>query len=296
MEIAVDIDLVREAWRVRRQHFAPEIFFHHPVLTRSVSVTGTRCALKCAHCGGRFLKNMTPLDIFPAGRVRAATGQRIRSCLISGGCDERGRVPFAGQAGVLRDLKSRYNLRLNFHTGLVGEEEARLLPGLADAVSFDFVGDDGTIARILGLAARVEDYAASYTILRKYARVVPHLCIGLDAGAINGEYRALELLGELGMEALVFLVFMPTPGTPLAGQSPPPVADVVHLLARARLKFPGLPIHLGCMRPGGRYRRELDRWAVRCGVNRLVMPAPEAVEAARQVGLRARYEKECCVL
>jgi uncharacterized radical SAM superfamily protein len=64
----------------------------------------------------------------------------------------------------------------------------------------------------------------------------------------------------------------------------------------ARRKLPDTPIHLGCMRPGGRYRRELDPLAVRAGVNKIVNPAPAAVQLAAEFGLSVRWENECCVI
>ncbi|MBE0466020.1 MAG: radical SAM protein [Candidatus Desulforudis sp.] len=294
----LDSALIQEAWGVRARNFPPSVTFHRPVSTWSVSVTGGQCALRCAHCGGRFLKNMLPWASFkrrvsvvdPTGRPAAT------SCLVSGGCDRHGRVPFHAYVEELRALKRTRALRFNFHTGLAGEKEALLLQGLADKVSFDFVGDDLTIRNVLRLSKSVADYAAAYQTLRARLPVVPHICIGLDGGRINGEYRALELLVELGADALVFIVFMPVSGTALADQAPPPLDEVVHLLARARLLFPDIPLHLGCMRPGGRYRRRLDYWALHCGLNHLATPSREAAAEAERLGLEVNHRKECCVL
>lgn len=49
--------LLARARALRQKNFLPEIQFDRPVATRSVSVTGSRCALNCAHCDGHFLKN-----------------------------------------------------------------------------------------------------------------------------------------------------------------------------------------------------------------------------------------------
>jgi uncharacterized radical SAM superfamily protein len=50
------------------------------------------------------------------------------------------------------------------------------------------------------------------------------------------------------------------------------------------------------MRPGGRYREEVDRWAVRLGVNAIVNPAPAAIREAEELGLAVERRWECCVL
>lgn len=73
-------------------------------------------------------------------------------------------------------------------------------------------------------------------MLRRHARVVPHVTVGLLGGEVRGERHALVMLRELGAEAIVFIVFTPTPGTRFADRQPPPVEAVVDLLARARIE------------------------------------------------------------
>ena len=64
----------------------------------------------------------------------------------------------------------------------------------------------------------------------------------------------------------------------------------------ARLRFPTVPIHLGCMRPHGEYRERLDPLAVRAGVNVIVSPARTAVALARDLGLEVDRREECCAV
>ncbi len=278
--------LRQRAWDVRRQHFRPVIEFDRPSATLAVSVTGTACALQCAHCGGHYLAGMRRLDDPALARAR--------SLLISGGCDREGRVPvLAHLDGILRAGQGK---RLNWHLGLVDEETLCAIKPHVDVVSFDLVGDDETIREVYGLDCTVADYVACYRMLRREVRVIPHLTVGLLGGRLQGERRALALLEELGAEALVFIVFMPTPGTRYGDRPPPPVDEVVDLLAEARVRFPALPILLGCMRPRGAYREELDAGAVEVGVNTIVNPARTAVGAARRLGLEVKWGEECCAL
>ena len=72
--------------------------------------------------------------------------------------------------------------------------------------------------------------------------------------------------------------------------------EVVRFLAKARLRFPDLPLTLGCMRPQGKYRKRLDEAAVSLGLNRLVMPTPDARRRADELGLRVIRGEECCAL
>jgi len=263
-----------------------QIGFVRPSQTLSISLTGTQCALQCAHCGGHYLAGMVP--------VERADASGKDSCLISGGCDGRGKVPVT--AHLPRIAVLRQGRLLNWHVGLIDEEEMRAIAPYVDVISFDWVGDDPTIREVYGLDRSAEDYARTYTMLRHYARVVPHLTLGLRGGRFSGEYAALDRMQAAGADALVLLILIPTPGTRYAGCQPPPLAEVADFVLAARFKLPDAPIYLGCMRPGGRYRRELDSLALRAGVTKIVNPAPSAVQLAAELGLSVRWENECCVI
>jgi uncharacterized radical SAM superfamily protein len=218
----------------------------------------------------------------------------MTSCLISGGCDRSGKVPVTSHLAKVAAL--RPGRILNWHVGMLDEAEVRTIVPYLDIVSFDFVGDDETIREVYSLDYTVGDYLRTYAMLRRYATVVPHLTLGLRGGQFSGEYQALDLLKATGLPALVVLVLMPTPGTRYAGCKPPALDQVEEFLLVARRALRDTPIHLGCMRPGGSYRRELDPLAVRVGVNNIVNPAPSAVRLATELGLEVRWRDECCVI
>ena len=319
-------DLLAKAWEARGRNFPSVIRFDYPNRTLSVTTTGRECGLNCAHCGGHYLEAMTPIE----GALRAAQrgeGARVSdggdadevgaattaitgvanasgvkgpsleptSYLISGGCTRVGTVPFKKWLPAIEALKTTG--RLNFHVGLVDEEDAQIVGRLADSVSFDMVGDDETIHEVFGLPDRaVQDYVNSYRALRRYTKVLPHVCLGLRGGAWSGEERALQLLEQEGLDGLVFIVLIPTPGTRYADRRPLPVEEVAEFLAQTRIHFPDKPIFLGCMRPGGSYRQKVDQLAVRAGLNALVQPARPAVNLAAELGLKIERGEECCVL
>lgn len=264
----------------------PRIQFVRPTNTLPVSLTGAQCALQCAHCGGHYLAGMVPIA------KADATGKS--SCLISGGCDERGRVPVRAHLAEVARLRS--GRILNWHVGLIGDHDMAAIAPYVDVISFDMVGDDDTVREVYGFGCSVADYVRTYTMLRQHARVVPHLTLGLRGGRFSGEYQALERLEAVGLEELVLLVFMPTPGTRFADCQPPSVAKVVDFMHTARWALPHVPIYLGCMRPGGRYRSELDPRALEAGVSKIVNPAPSAVQLATKRGFAVTWEDECCVI
>ena len=262
------------------------IRFAYPHHTKSISVTGNECEQDCAHCGGHYLKAMLPIS--------AMEGSSATSFLISGGCQADGTVPIGKHVAQLKKLKQ--DRRYNLHVGLMNEEEIKEIAEIADCVSFDFVGDDQTIRDVFGLERTVDDYIQCYQELRKQVKVMPHICIGLHGGQIRGEYHAVELLQKLGMDTLTFIIFTPTRKTRYADCLPPNMDEVVKLLTWARSYCLDIPIHLGCMRPGGRYRSEIDQWAVKIGMDTIVNPTPKAKELAKELGLSILRGEECCVL
>ncbi len=216
------------------------------------------------------------------------------SYLVSGGCDEAGRVPIAEHVDLLRALRERG--RLNVHSGIVTEGDVAILRELDPVVSYDFVVHQPTITTVYGHGRTARDFLEGYRLLRSAGlRVVPHVLIGLNGGRIEGERAAVEALRELGCEELVFLVLIPTRGSRFATAQPPPPEEVAEVLCWARVTLPEADLQLGCMRPGGRYRRNLDPLAVRAGVNGIVKPDPAAVRAAEEVGLKIEWGEECCV-
>lgn len=281
---------IARAWQIRKANFADQIEFDIPVKTKAISVTGNHCELKCAHCNGHYLGQMADIKDW-----RAEIGPDTTSYLISGGCDKNGKVPILRHLPLLQKMKQSQR-RTNLHVGLLDKDEIEQISKVADVVSFDFVGDDVTIKEVYGLDKKVVDYINVYQALQKKIKVIPHICIGLRGGQISGEYKALELLRELGPEGLVFIVLAPTEGTLWANKTPPAIDDVVQVLCQAREMFPKVPIHLGCMRPRGSYRSRLDYLAVRCGVNKIVQPTPDAIALAQELGLIIKRGEECCVL
>ena len=173
-----------QAWSVRIAHHPNTILLVRPSATASVSVTGTACALNCAHCGARYLEHMQPIwDL----DLKAAT-----SCLVSGGCDEHGVVPLARHAADITRLG--HNYRLNLHVGLIDPDELAALDLPIDVISFDLVGDAATAREVYGLDVSLATYMAHLNALQRIAPVVPHITIGLHAGKIRGEYAAIDAL------------------------------------------------------------------------------------------------------
>ena len=284
--LARNPDRWRQAWEARRQYHSPTIRFDRPIRTLPVSVTGRWCALQCAHCRGYYLRHMRP--------IARADPDGATSVLVSGGCDAAGRVPILEHLDAVRRLG--VGRRLNFHLGLTDEETVRAVAPIADAVSFDVVGDAETVREVYGLNLTLDDYIGMLRMMRPYVRVVPHVTIGLRGGRLSGESAAVSALAAEGIETLVFIVLIPTEGTPFAECDPPSLADVADVLLDARVRLPWARLTLGCMRPHGAYRHAVDEIAVRAGLNGIVNPTRGAERAAKELGLAVIRRDECCAL
>ncbi|MBI2155135.1 MAG: radical SAM protein [Candidatus Rokubacteria bacterium] len=263
----------------------------------SVSVTGTSCALQCDHCQSRVLEGMIPTNgkgLFELAGELAARG--ARGLLVSGGCDKRGRVPLLRHVPDLRRIRSELGLTIRVHPGLPDEETAAALGEVdLDGAMLDIIGAAETIREVYHLEAGVEEYEA---VLARLARhgvpLVPHIILGLHYGRLLGEWRALEMIARHRPKFLVLVILMPLYGTAMAGATPPSAEEIGGFFDHARAALPNTPIMLGCARPIGPTKAEIDRRAVDAGLNGIAYPAEGIVAYAESRGLTPRFHDACC--
>ncbi len=261
----------------------------------SISLTGNYCSLNCAHCGRHYLEGMLKITRSSLlERCREMEREGYTGCLLSGGLDSRLKVPLDRFADEVKAIKRETNLKLNAHVGFIDESDLNWLK-YVDAVSLDFVGDDGVIQRVYKIDKRVEDYLRILDILTEAGvKIAPHITIGLDFGKIWWEYRAIDLLLRYPVDVIVLDVLIPTKGTEMQDIKPPGVEESLEVVRYARERFDG-ELSIGCMRPLGRWRLEFDKGAVLAGVDRLTNPPRKIIEWAKSVrDVEILYE--CCVM
>lgn len=306
-------ELQAAAWQVRQRYHPADLVFAVPGAKRyetehyrntphrfaSISLTGQQCALQCEHCQGQLLAGMlpapTPDDLLAQGRRLIEQG--CEGLLISGGADANGAVPLKSHLLAIARLK-KWGLRVIVHTGLLDRETAeRLKAASVDQVLFDVVGDAATIRQVLHLDRSPADYADTLALLRDLRiPVAPHVVIGLHFGQLRGELTALETISRVGAEVVVLVVLRPLPHTPMA-DTPVVEPEVVgRLAAVARLLNPTVPLTLGCARPAGLVKIEMERRAVLAGVNAVAYPDPATVRLADELGLNTLFVESCCTL
>ena len=306
-------ELQAEAWRTRRRHhpdgiamavpgtkrYETEHYRNTPYRFASLSVTGQSCALGCEHCRGQMLEGMiparTPEEMLTAGR--RLVWQGCHGVLVSGGAGLDGAVPLNPLLPSISRLKAM-GLQVIVHTGLLDQATAE---GLADAgvdqVLFDVVGDTATIQQVLHLDRTPADYAEALAMLRRAGlRAAPHIVMGLHYGELRGELEALRIILDSDPEIIVIVVVRPVPGTPMAASQPVAPEPVGRLAAVARILNPTVPVTLGCARPAGPDKPEIERRVLLAGVNAIAYPDPATVDLAKEAGLSIRFEESCCTL
>ncbi|MEG0180703.1 MAG: radical SAM protein [Peptostreptococcaceae bacterium] len=282
---------IKLAYEIKINEFGNDIEFAYPNQTLAVSITDTNCSLGCAHCNGQYLKNMAPINDYE----KDINKRKINSILLSGGCSLDGKVPIERHIEVIKDLKEK-GYKLNSHIGLMDKESIEKVCKYLDYVSFDLVFDEDTIKEVYKMDKSKEEYINTYEYIQKFTNVAPHVCIGLKGGQIKGEYEIIDYLKNNQPNQLTFIVLIPTKNTEYENVNPPEINEVIDLLCEARVNLPKTKINLGCMRPRGEYRRQLDKLAIECGINKIVLPSRTCKELAKEKQLNVIESKECCVL
>ena len=259
----------------------------------TLSITGGRCALRCKYCMGRYLRGMvsTPSPKMLYDTVKRLYRNGARGVLISGGFDLEGRLPIKPFLQVIRDLKRDLDIVISVHCGLVDREAAgELRRAGIDVVDYEFMVDPLVIGEVAGLKSRgPSDFIESLRCLIEEGPpyVSPHIPIGLRYGKLGGEWEAIETLREFDPYLVVFLVFVPTEGTPMGKLPPPKETEIIAVLDYARSRF--REVAMGCMRPP-KLKSTLDPELVeRELVDRIAVPHKSVIEKYRLEVIHA-----CC--
>jgi uncharacterized radical SAM superfamily protein len=237
---------------------------------------------------------VSPLELFELCSKLKQEG--AQGCLVSGGCSPDGSVPLNQFIPTLGRIKRELGLTVFVHTGIVKTETAAMLKNAGvDAALIDIIGSKETIEKVYGLNATPRDYADSLEALSKSGlNFAPHVIVGLNEGKLDGELQALRMISKVNPSSLVIIAFMPIRGTSMARTAPPTPADIAKVVLVGRLMFPDTRLVLGCMRPKGVARRQIDVLALKAGVDAVAFPSEEAVKYAKRKGYVISFSSQCC--
>jgi hypothetical protein len=125
-------------------------------------------------------------------------------------------------------------------------------------------------------------------------KVVPHIVVGLHYGRLLGEWNALEIVKRHLPDALVLVVVMPFYAPEHRPFVTPDADEVGRFFLDARETLPELPLLLGCARPQGIAKMQIDAYAVMAGINGIAHPSDGMVELAARMDRRVRVTPSCC--
>lgn len=254
----------------------------------SLSVTGDRCDLMCAHCRGQHLKGMLPAfssdELMNTARAIKEDGGN--GMLISGGCDIRGRTPMPDRFDTIAKIKEM-GLEVNVHTGFLTDPEAqRLVDAGVDAFSVDVHQDPDIIRTVLNMDEDPDIYSRTIdNILRHGGNVIPHLTIGFGTEDLM---MSADLLKRKGIGTVTILGLMGTKGTDVIDVPVDGMLEGIRLLTEM-----GFKITLGCMRPRSHI---LEMECVKLGVDRIANPSIRTVRWLEDNGHFVEEIRKCCCL
>ena len=265
----------------------------------SISVTGTTCALKCEHCNTKVLRGMTDLRRFDGSLYdlcESLAENGTRGALISGGSDPHGRVPLLPHIEDMKRVRSELGMAVRVHVGLPDEETCAALGEVdLDGAMIDIIGHRDTIKQVYHLDADPEDYEEALAWMEKYhVPMVPHIVMGLHYGKMLGEDRALEMIIRHPPKLLALVILMSMTRTAMAEITPPSLEEIGTFFKKTRAALPSTPVMLGCARPMGKMKEEIDRMAVDARFNGIAFPARGIVEYAQQAGMTPQFVNACC--
>lgn len=265
----------------------------------AVSITGADCKLQCDHCKAKILEPMqaarTPDDLWRV--VNDALAGGAKGILLTGGSNHGNEVDYSAFFPILKRIKTAFpQFAIAAHAALVNRDAAQQMEDAGiDTAMLDIIGAQDTLTQVYHLKRPVADFEHSLACLAATRmRVVPHIVIGLHYGKLLGEWRALEILQRQRIDAAVLVVAMPfyaPPGRPFAT---PDSAGVGRFFLDARRALPDTPLLLGCARPAGRVKLEIESYAIMAGLDGLAYPSEGMAELAAQLGRKTSLSPACC--
>ena len=265
----------------------------------AVSITGPDCKLQCDHCKGKILASMipacTPEELWRVANQQIEHG--ARGMLLTGGSNHRNEVEYDPYYATIRHIKDAFpEFRIAMHTALVDRDMAqRMEDSGIDAAMMDVIGAQETITQVYHLKRSVDDFERTLeSLVATRLKVVPHIVLGLHYGHFLGERVALEMLRRHKPSAVVLVVVMPFYASAHRPFGVPDSLEVGRFFLDARQVLPDIPLLLGCARPAGQAKAEIDAYALMAGLNGIAHPADGMVELAARLGRKARIASTCC--
>lgn len=265
----------------------------------AVSITGADCKLQCDHCKAKILEPMrparTPEHLWRV--VNEIIDEGGLGMLLTGGSNHRNEVEYGPFYPTIRRIKNHFpEFRIAAHAALIDADGARQMADSGvDVAMMDVIGAQDTITQVYHLRRRVEDFEATLEhLVATPMKIVPHIVIGLHYGELLGEWEALQIIQRHRPNAVVLVVVMPYYAPAKRPFVTPDSVTVGRFFQTARQALPDIPLLLGCARPPGLAKLQIDSYAVMAGLDGIAHPGEGSVELAARLGRRVRVTPACC--
>ena len=292
------------AQSITKRNFGNVLKIYNPTKKfPAISITGSECALNCEHCNKKYLKGMKQilenrdLELF----LTNLSKENGIGALISGGSDLNGAVPLLNFLDTIKKVKKETNLIINVHTGLLKEETARkLAEANVDIVSFDINMDEDVIRNIYHLDIGLDEYKRAIDLLQKYnLSIVPHVCVGLYYGKLHKELESIKFIKDtlVNPTLIVIIVLTPPKNSNIDFETPQPEV-IAKVIALIRFIFPHTEVSLGCMRPRGNIKLEIEKFAIKAGITRIEIPSKDTIKWLREKNsdIQFKFFSACCAI
>ncbi len=292
------------AQKITQKNFGNIVKIYNPTKRfPAISITGSECALECEHCNKKYLKGMKQILVnndLEKFLIELSENDGI-GALISGGSELDGSVPLLNFLDIIKKIKSTTNLIINTHTGLLNEETAKKLADAnVDIVSFDINMDNEILNNIYHLDLELSEYGRAIDLLKKYnLNIVPHVCIGLYYGKLHKELDSIKFIKDTNINPslIVLIILNPPKNSKVKFETPKPT-DIAKVIATIRFLFPDTELSLGCMRPRGSIKTEIEKYAIKAGITRIEIPSRDTLIWLKKMNseIQFKFFSACCAI
>jgi len=112
--------------------------------------------------------------------------------------------------------------------------------------------------------------------------------IGANYGKIQKEYEAIEFLEKIKPKKLIFIIITPLENTTFRDINLPSLKEIEELWKFTKRKLPQTNLYLGCVRPKGEYRYNVDSLALELSFKAIVNPHSDVIKNSNNTQIFVR--------
>ena len=292
--------------------FVSRYYRNKPNSFLNVSLTGTHCELLCRHCKAMLLENMVDINSFGSPfdntenrllKILEKFGREtVKGMLLSGGFDKNGVLPLDEKIiNEIREFKSqtKNQIKIFMHLGFVEKYTANTLcDSGVDGVLVNVISDRDAIEKTYNLRNQSPNsFYKNIKVLKNAGlKVAPHIIIGINEGKISGEFKSIEQLFSIGIDAIVFAIMKRISRQFNFIDNDIRVEEIIELFDYAKKLMPDVAVSLGCARLSGPKAEKLELELLKRGIEVISFPSDATIKFALGNNFKFNFIEQCCTL